>query len=74
MRDKRIFKAAELDIYRSGYIVDLSPDGMQDPNCYFVFGRLHTAKEFLAEVDRGKQAHRVYLDMTEREKGKHDGK
>jgi hypothetical protein len=52
--DKRVFKATEVDVNRkSGWIADLSPTDVVNPDCYWYFDTRKQAARFLELVDNG---------------------
>jgi len=59
---KEIFKATEIDSYASGWIVDLSPADVVNPDCYWKFSTQNEAKTFVALLDAGLDAaHAAHL-------------
>lgn len=65
MTDKRIFPARDIDSSKSGWIADLSPAHIVNPDCYYAFRTRHRAQEFIARVDAGEPAGYVYAAMIE---------
>lgn len=67
MKDKRIFKALEVDSTRTGWIVDLSPTDVVNPDCYWAFPTRKAARRFVNLFDSGmpsyEAAHRAVLDL-----------
>jgi hypothetical protein len=53
MNDKRIFKACEIDCNKKGWIVDLSPENIVNPDCYYYFETKKQCKGFLMLVNGG---------------------
>ena len=49
----RVFKASEFDLYRSGWVADLSGPGESNPDCYWFFLSRQQAEEFLRQIDDG---------------------
>lgn len=66
MKDKRVFKATEIDSYRSGWVADLSGDGPINPDCYFYFATQRQAQQFVAMVDAGVRPAEAVYTITER--------
>ena len=53
MKDNRIFKACEVDCNKTGWVVDLSPENIVNPDCYWYFKTNKQCKEFLILIDNG---------------------
>jgi hypothetical protein len=65
---KEIFKAAEIDSYASGWIVDLSPANVINPDCYWRFRTRKEATAFAALLDIGYEAvHAAHLVQQAKE-------
>lgn len=57
MSDKRIFKRTEVDPERRpGWVVDLSGDGVINPDCYWYFRTRKAAVQFLSLRESGMTA------------------
>jgi hypothetical protein len=60
--DKRIFKATEIDSNRKGWIADLSPADVVNPDCYWPWRTQQQARAFVALLDTGYDAgHAAYM-------------
>ena len=57
MKDKRVFKASEIDSHKTGWIVDLSGPDAVYPDCYHHFTTYKEAKLFLEVED---EANRLF--------------
>ncbi len=68
MNDKRIFQAKEVDSHKSGWIVDLSPAGAVNPDCYWNFSTRKQAEKFLGLVDGGMSADEAAYIVAEQGK------
>jgi hypothetical protein len=66
--DKRIFKAQEVDASKSGWIADLSPADVVNPDCYWNFSTQTQAENFLNLVDNGMYVAEAAYIVTERGK------
>lgn len=65
MKDKRIFKRTEVDPNRRpGWVVDLSPDNVVNPDCYWYFGTRKDAEKFLSLRETGMDAERASYEVT----------
>lgn len=53
MTKKNIFKASEIEWKAKGWIVDLSPAGIVNPDCYWTFPTRREAREFNRLVSKG---------------------
>lgn len=53
MKNKRIFKACEIDCNKKGWIVDLSSENTTNPDCYWHFETKKQCKEFVKLIDNG---------------------
>ena len=54
MKDKRVFKASEIDSNKTGWIADMSdPNGPVNPDCYWYFSTQKAAIIFCMYVDLG---------------------
>ena len=52
--EKRVFKATEVDVNRkTGWVADLSPANVVNPDCYWYFNTRKQATKFLKLVDSG---------------------
>lgn len=51
-----IFKAQEIDSSKTGWVVDLSPDDVVNPDCYWWFSTKAKAERFAKLVDGGTAA------------------
>ena len=56
MKDNRIFKASEIDSNKTGWIADLSPENIVNPDFYYFFRTQRQAKKFIDMVDGGMNA------------------
>lgn len=56
-KDTRIFKASEIEAGRKGWIVDLSPANIVNPDCYWRFSSRAQARLFAALHDVGMDNH-----------------
>lgn len=66
MKDRRIFKRTEVDTERRpGWVVDLSPDGIVNPDCYWYFKTRKAAEIFLSKVEMGIGAEQAAYEATE---------
>jgi hypothetical protein len=53
MNDKRIFKACEIDCNKDGWVVDLSPENIVNPDCYWYFKTKKQCEKFLTLIGNG---------------------
>ena len=60
MKDKRIFKACEIDCNKKGWIVDLSPDNTANPDCYWYFETKKQCEKFLTLIADGWDVKKAY--------------
>lgn len=51
--NKRVFKAQEIDSSRKGWIADLSPADVVNPDCYWPWKTKRQAERFIELVDIG---------------------
>jgi len=68
MTDKRVFKAAEVDASKSGWIADLSPVDVVNPDCYWSFNSQRQATKFVELVDGGmrpEEASHIVVDQAQ---------
>ena len=56
-KDRRIFRAREIDCYASGWICDLSGPYMVNPDAYWRFRYRWQAEKFARLVDSGTPIH-----------------
>lgn len=57
VKDNRVFKRTEVDPNRRpGWVADLSPADVVNPDCYWYFATRKAALEFVALVDGGMDA------------------
>lgn len=64
--DKRIYKACELDAYKSGWIADLSTGDAVNPDCHWRFETRRQAEYFVTLVDGGTRVDEARYMATER--------
>ncbi len=69
MNDKRIFKASQIDSHRTGWIVDLSPADVVNPDCYWPFKTRKTAERFASLVDGGMDPQQAVLELERHASG-----
>ena len=55
-----IFKRNEIDSNKKGWVVDLSPDDIVNPDCYWYFLVKSDAIEFNQLVESGIEPHRAF--------------
>lgn len=65
--DKRIFRKNEVDGQGSGWIVDLSPGDVVNPDCYWSFRTRKQAVQFAQLVDAGLETSEAVYQVTERQ-------
>jgi len=65
MRNKRIFKASEIDPYRDGWIADIIKPAVVNPDCYFSFATKQDAQKFIELVDSGMSASEAVYIVNE---------
>lgn len=66
MKDKRVFRRTEVDPdRRPGWVADLSPADIVNPDCYWYFKTRKAAQEFLILVDGGMEAEQAAYQVTE---------
>ena len=64
MKDKRLFKASEIDGKRDGWIVDLSPSDCVNPDCFWQFDTREKAERFLKLIGDGMRGDAAYHYAT----------
>ncbi len=65
MKDKRLFKACEIDCYQTGWIVDLSGPDAVNPDCYHHFDTYKNAKLFLEVEDAANKLYAEWIAARE---------
>jgi hypothetical protein len=68
MSDKRVFRAREVDASKTGWIADLSPADVVNPDFYWFFNTRNQAKGFLELVDGGMSADEASYIVTEQKR------
>jgi len=53
MKNNRIFKACEVNCNKDGWVVDLSPENIVNPDCYWYFKTKKQCKQFLILISDG---------------------
>ena len=56
MKDKRIFKASEIDSNKDGWVVDMSGPEAVNPDAYWFFTTKDKAQQFAKLIDSGYRA------------------
>ena len=63
--DKRVFKATDIDSSKTGWIADLSPANVVNPDCYWTFKTCSQAAHFMYLVDNGMRPDKAAYIVTE---------
>ncbi len=64
--DKRIYRACELDAYKTGWIADMSTGDAVNPDCHWYFETRRQAEYFVTLVDGGMRTDEARYMATER--------